>query len=187
MKSLTRVVAMFTALFALAHLGCALEDPNAEVQAAHDRGKSVADWKLTVDWAGATHEMPIERMDIFLVEDEQYPEIFAMYGETVALVGEFPADLHVDYEEAFERLIGRDITIAPSGGDPREPRQSFVTLGGMRVPVLGGTFRVERVGGKWAGSEGNKTVFGSLQLRIPSAEGETTIRGRFASHAVTWG
>lgn len=46
---------------------------------------------------------------------------------------------------------------------------------------------VEKTGGKWSGQEGNKTISGTIELRIPSADGETTIRGKFASHAVTWG
>jgi hypothetical protein len=149
--------------------------------------KSRLDWKLQVEWAGSTQELPIERFDIYLVEDEQDPEIFEMYGEGLMLVGEFPLDLHVDYGEKFEALIGRPIKLAPSGGDPGDLKQSFVTLGGMRVPVLGGTFTVEKISGKWAGSEGNKTVFGTIELRVPGADGETTVRGRFASNVVTWG
>lgn len=186
MKAASRFAVVFT-LFATTFLsGCALdEDHTAEI--ASDREKSKVDWKLEVEWAGSSQEMPIERMDIYLVEDEEYPEVFDIHGEDLALVGEFPLDLHVDYEEKLERLVGRPITIAPSGGDPGDLKQSFVTLGGMRVPVLGGTFTVEKLSGKWEGSEGNKTVSGTIELRIPSADGETTVRGRFSSHAVTWG
>ena len=172
---------------ALALAGCDVSGGDTQVQAAHDRERSKADWKLTVEWAGGRHELPIERMDIFLTEDEEYPEIFEMLGEGLALVGEFPAGVSVDYDEAHENLIGKTVMIAPSGGDPREPKQSFVTLGGMRVPVLGGTFTVEQTRGKWAGSDGNKTISGTIELRIPGEGGETTIRGRFASHAVSWG
>lgn len=183
--------AVFATLVAATLAGCGMEGGNDAAQAAHDREKSKAEWKLVVEWAGSEHEMPVERMDIYVNDDddddEPYNEIYEMVGDQMTLVGEFPAGLEVGYGEEFGKLIGRTVTISPSGGDPREPRSSFVTLSGTRVPVLGGTFTVEKTGGKWSGHDGNKTLWGTIELRIPSADGETTIRGRFASHAVTWG
>jgi hypothetical protein len=126
-------------------------------------------------------------MDIFLTEDESYSEIFQIYGEGVTLVGEFPAGVRVDYEAAFERLIGRTIAIQPHGGDPREPKTSKVTLDGIVTPVSAGRFTVERLSGKWEGSEGDRTLHGTIELRVPDVNGERTLRGRFATHAVTWG
>jgi hypothetical protein len=157
-----------------------------EATAARDREKAKAEWKLTLDDAGATSEMPIERMDIYLTE-EGYPELYELHGEGVMIVGEFPVDLRVGYDEEFEKLIGRPVTIQPNGGDPREPKNSSVMLRGMGAPVVGGTLTVEKVTGKWAGSEGDKTIRGTIEVRIPGADGDRTVSGRFAAHAVTWG
>lgn len=157
-----------------------------EATAARDREKAKTDWKLTLDDAGATSEMPIERMDIYLTE-EGYPELFEIRGSGVTLVGEFPRDVRVGYDEAFEKLIGKPVTILASGGDPREPKNSSVTIHGMGAPVVVGSFTVEKVTGKWSGSEGNKTIWGTIEVRIPGADAERTLRGRFAAHAVTWG
>lgn len=154
--------------------------------AARDREKAKADWKLTLDDAGSSSEMPIERMDIYLTE-EGYPELFELHGDGVTLVGTFPMEIRVGYDEAFEKLIGKPVSILPSGGDPADVKNSSVTIRGMGTPVVGGTFTVEKVTGKWAGSEGDKTIWGSVEVRIPGADGERSVRGRFAAHAVTWG
>jgi hypothetical protein len=169
--------------------GCSLDvgvGDDAAV-AARDREASKADWKLVVEHGGGQHEMAIERMDIYLTESEEYPEIFEIHGDGLTLVGTFPPEVRVDYEEAFERLVGKPVVILSSGGDPREPKASSVTLDGQSVPVSGGSFTVERVSGKWAGSEGNKTVRGTIELVIPGASGDQTVKGKFGAHAVTWG
>ncbi len=155
-------------------------------QAAFDREKSKADWKLVLEDGGAKSEMAIERMDIYLAEDG-YPEIYELHGPGVMLVGEFPRDVRVDYEEKFENLIGKPVAVQASGGDPREPKSSSVTLGGTGTLVTGGTISVQKVTGKWPGSDGNKTLWGTIEVRIPGANGERTVRGKFATHAVTWG
>lgn len=155
--------------------------------AVQDRVRARQAWKLVLDDGGTGHEMPIERMDIFLTEDESECEIFQIYGDGVTLVGEFPAGVRVDYEVALERLIGRAIAIQPRGGDPREPKTSKVTLDGIVTPVSAGTFTVERLSGKWEGSEGDRTLHGTIELRVPDYDGERILRGRFAAHAVTWG
>jgi hypothetical protein len=73
------------------------------------------------------------------------------------------------------------------GGDPREPKSSSVMLGGVAMPVGGGTFTVNKITGKWAGSEGDRTLHGTVELRIPTSAGERIVTGAFAVHAVTWG
>ena len=176
------------ALVQVLALGLAACGGSGDVEdAARDRSSTSRDWKLVLDDEGTRHEIPMERMDIFLTEDESYCEIFEMRGEGVALVGEFPADIHVDYEAAFERLIGREIIIRRRGGDPREPKTSKVTLDGVVMPVTSGTFTVERLSGKWEGAEGDRTLHGTIELRIPGSDGERTLRGRFATLTVTWG
>jgi hypothetical protein len=143
-------------------------------------------WRLVLEVEGATHELPLERMDIFLTEDE-WPEIFEIHGDGVTLVGEFPAGVRVDYDEAFENLIDQPIAIRPRGGDPRDEKDSQVELDGIGASVSAGTFTVERTSGSIAGADGDKTLHGTIELRVHDGNGERTIRGRFATHAVTWG
>jgi hypothetical protein len=157
--------------------GGSSEEPAARRSAA---------WKLVLEVEGATHELPLERMDIFLTEDE-WPEIFEIHGDGVTLVGEFPAGVRVDYDEAFENLIDQPIAIRPHGGDPRDEKQSQVDLDGIGASVSAGTFTVERTSGSISGADGDKTLHGTIELRVQDANGERTIRGRFATHAVTWG
>jgi hypothetical protein len=150
------------------------------------RTQAKAAWKLSVADAGATSEMSLERMDIYLTEDE-YPEYFEIRGDGVVLVGEIPQDLKVGYDEAFDKLIGKAIPLKAHGGDPREEKDSFVTINGLAYPVSGGSFTVQKVTGKWSGSEGDKTVHCTVELKLPSANGDRTVTGTFAVNAVTWG
>jgi hypothetical protein len=172
---------------ALSLHGCSAPAGDDAARAARDREQAESGWKLAIEDGGQAHELALGRMDIYLTEDEAYPEIFEILGEGVTLVGEFPAGVRVDYDEDFEKLVGQAIPVSASGGDPREPKSSSVTLGPLAAPVTGGSFTVEKVTGRWSGSEGDKTLHGTIELRIPSADGERTVRGRFAVHAVTWG
>lgn len=147
--------------------------------AARDRERSKAEWKLALDDG---RELTLERMDIYLTE-EGYPNLFEITGAGVTLVGTFPAGVSPGYEENFDRLVGETISIEARGGHPREPKASSISPGGTSTPVSGGSFTVDRVSGKWSGSEGNKTVHGTVELHTAGG----TIRGRFAVHAVTWG
>jgi hypothetical protein len=174
------------AMLAAVMTGCADGGGDAE-RAANDRAKARAAWTLTLTDQGATSTMALERMDIYVSENEGESEIFEIVGDGVVLVGEIPGAMAVGYDEAFANLLGKPVMIQMSGGDPREPKSSAVTLGGVSVPVSGGHFMVNRITGKWAGSEGDKTLHGTVELRIPGADGERTVTGAFAVHAVTWG
>lgn len=79
------------------------------------------------------------------------------------------------------------IRLLPHGGDPREEKDAFVTLNGLAFPVSGGSFTVQKVSGKWSGSEGDKTLHGTIELQLPGADGDRTVTGTFAVNAVTWG
>ena len=181
------------ALILIALAGAALSagcggSAQVEAQAAAARATARPTWKIQLDWAGSTVEASLERMDIFVVEDEEsYPEIFQITGDDAVLVGEFPMSVHVGYGEEWKHIFGVPIPISASGGDPREPKTSWVRLNGMQVPVSGGTITFEKITGKWDGSEGDKTLWGTIELRIPGADSERTVTGRIATHAVTWG
>jgi hypothetical protein len=182
-------LALLLTLAAALAAGCdAGGGAGVEATAAAARAKAQRDWKLQLDWAGASTDLPLQRMDIYLVEEEsQYPEIFEIHGEGAMLVGELPMDTHVGYEADYQKLVGKTVAIRPSGGDPREPKTSWVRLGGTQVPVSGGAFTIEKLTGKWEGSEGDRTYWGTLELRVPGADGERTVRGKFAVNCVTWG
>lgn len=181
---LTRVCA--TAL-AAALSGAALSGTACgpgQATAVEARAKAEASWKLEIEGAGA---LALDRMDIYLVEDESEPEVFKLYGDDVTLVGEFPRGVHVGYEENLERLIGETLELVTEGGDPREPAEGYVTIDGRRVPVVGGTLEVVKVTGTWDGDDGDKTLWGNAELALEENGSRRTIRGTFAVHAVSWG
>lgn len=156
-----------------------------EAAAARDREKAKAGWLLKLEEFPSA--LALSRMDVFLTEDETAPEVFDIRGEGVRLVGMIPGTMQVGYGEAFDKLVGRSLAIDANGGDPSEPGVSSVTVDGVTYPVAGGTFTIEKLSGKWEGSEGDKTLHGSVELRLLGAEGDRTVRGTMSVHVVTWG
>jgi len=180
--------AWFGLLSVLAIAGCSRHTGTGADTIDQDVARAQATWKLSIDNAGKKTVLPLEAMDIYLVDDpEQWPEIFEISGPELTLVGAFPMDVHVGHETAFERLIGKSVAIDTHGGDPHDPKNSRVRLGGSDLPVLSGTVTFERVSGKWAGEQGDQTLWGRVELRVPGAAGDRTVRGSFAVHAITWG
>ena len=132
--------------------------------------------------------LPLEMMDIFLVEEYSYPETFEMRGPGVLLVGEFPLDVHVGYEANLEVLRGRDIALQPSGGGSFEPKASILKLpGGARLAVLGGRFMVDQSTGPREGVKGDGTLSGRISIQVQDASGLMTLEGDFSVPATTWG
>lgn len=160
-------------------------DPEASSSA---RAKAIKDWNLELEWEGESVQIPLERMDIYLVEDyESDPEIFEIWGDEAVLVGQFPLDLHVGYEEDLDLLKGRSIPIQPSGGDPTEPKSSFLQVGGSVFAVEGGALRFDKITGEWNGSEGDRTAWGTVELRVRDGSELHTLSGKIAVHVVSWG
>ena len=180
---------MMAAALAFAIAGCGFSsDADLTASAAAARAKAQTNWKLQLESETGAANATLERMDIFLTEDEDNEsEIFEIHGPDAVLVGVFPSDLHVGYEAAYERAVGRTIPIQPNGGDPGEPKSSWVRLEGTPAPVSGGHITIEKVTGKWEGSEGDRTYWGTVELRVATSIGERTIRGKFAVNCVTWG
>lgn len=156
-----------------------------EAAAARDREQAKAGWLLKLE--GFPSALALARMDVFLTEDETAPEVFDIRGEGVRLVGMIPGEVQVGYGEAFDRLVGRSLAIDAHGGDPSEPGSSSVTVDGVTYPVAGGTFTVEKLSGTLDGSEGDRTLHGSVELRLLGVEGDRTVRGTMSVHVVTWG
>lgn len=180
--------AAFLSLVALmALVGCAGNDGGSQ---AGDAGKLTSELRLIV---GAEEvSLPLEMMDIFLVEDQSYPETFVMRGPGVLLVGEFPLDIHVDYEVNLEALVGREIMVQSSGGERGsgygEPQASTLTVPG-RAPlaVVGGSFVVDETTGPREGVKGDGTLSGRIGIQVQDASGVTTLQGHFSVPATTWG
>jgi hypothetical protein len=166
-------------------LGCGGSEKAEDAEL--DRENARASWRIDLDENGSTHEIPVERFDIYLTEDADHPEIFEFHGDGVTLVGKFPSNVRVDYSEDLENLIGQPIQIEAQGGDPGEPKLSKITLDGVVAPVATGTFTVERLSGKIQGSDGDRTVHGRIELHLRRGDGEHILRGTFGAHAVTWG
>ena len=180
---------LIAVVIALATAGCGLQsDAELTATAAAAREKAKPTWKLQLETPTGMTNATLERMDIFLTEDEDNEsEIFEIHGPDAVLVGVFPSDLHVGYEAEYARVVGRPIAIQPSGGDPGDPKSSWVRIDGSPVPVTAGQFTIEKLTGKWEGSEGDRTYWGTIELRVTTALGERTVRGKFAVNCVTWG
>ena len=163
---------------------CGIACGPARSTAAEARASAEASWKLELEGASA---LVLERMDIYLVDDEREPEVFRLYGDGVTLVGEFPRGVHVGYEENLERLIGQTVALHAEGGNPQAPAEGYVRIDGGQVPVVGGSLTVEKVTGTWDGNDGDKTVWGTAELTLEQNGSRRTIRGTFAVHAVSWG
>lgn len=156
-----------------------------ETAADRDREQAKAGWVLKLE--GSSAGLALGRMDVYLSEDEGAPEPFDIRGDGVRLVGLIPAALRVGYGEEFGKLVGQSLTFDPSGGDPSEPGNSSVFVDGVPYSVAGGSFTVENLTGRWEGSEGDKTLHGTVELRLLGTEGERTVRGTMAVNIVTWG
>ena len=147
-----------------------------------------SEWKLVFTWDGTDVELPLEHMHVYLVEEEdEYPEVFEIAGDGVTLVGTFPMDSHVGYEENWPVIFGKSIEVEPNGG-ARDDLMSFIQLpDGTKALVSGGKLVPEKLEGKIDGLEGDKTLHGTFTLRVRTGMGEEEISGRFAVHCVTLG
>lgn len=141
--------------------------------------------EMSVEFDGAEYPVDLEVMDIFVVEDEaQYPEIWHFHGSGIDLAGEFPMDLHVGYEEAIERMEGREIEITPTVdlGPGLGIVRSQVTVDGRQWPVAGGTLRfTKHIGDP---SDAGEVIAGEAALQLV---GGRTVAGTFTVLAKTWG
>lgn len=145
-------------------------------------------WQLELEVDGERVALPLARLDVYLVEDDEYPERYELHGEGVTLAGTFPLTLHVGYEEAFERLVGRRVPVEPASADPTAPKRSELVLpDGRAFSVTGGWLEVERISPGTTGRAGDLGAHGQLELRVRGDGGELLLRGRFAVHPVAWG
>lgn len=146
------------------------------------------DWKMVLNHNGGEITIPLKSMDVFLVEDESYPEYFSIEADGAVLGGNFPGDVHVGYEEEWSRLFGKPVLVESQGGDPREMKECFIQLAdGARARVTGGTIIFEKLSGKYQGSEGDMTLTGRIMLSVETTLGIENVSGTISVQAVTWG
>ena len=180
---LRRSMALLSFLAVMAWAGCAGKD---EAGQAGDAGRLTSELRLIV--AQQEVSLPLEMMDIFLVEGQAYPETFEIRGPGLLLVGEFPLYLHVGYEANLAVLRGRDIALQPTGGGRAQPQASILTLpGGAPLAVVGGSFVVDETTGVREGVKGDGTLSGRIAIQVQDASGVTVLQGHFSVQATTWG
>lgn len=178
LRTLTTIV---IACVACALVACPGEsktkDPREDVESFEQR------LELTID--GQPAKVGLERMHVYLVDVEEAgedaPDIFEIVGPNAALVGSFPLDRRVGYEENWQGLIGVSVDIVSEGGDPREPKRSGVELNGTWLPVTGGRFTLREVR---EGFDAKTPLVGDLELELDDGR---TLKGKLHVLGTSWG
>jgi len=162
---------------------------STEENAAKDRAAAAATWALVLRIDGADARVPLEVMNVLLLKDEDEakatPAVFEVRGSGVSLIGEIPAASSPGYGEKWEKTVAATLTIKASGEFHGEGIDSKMMLPGKpEAAIMGGTMTVEGTSGKWAGSQGDRTLKGKVRLQMRDGQ---VLEGTFAVHAVTWG
>ncbi len=164
-------------LAALSLAGCTISGDDGEMARIE-----AFEQRIVLDMEGSSLPLPLEAMDVFLTEDD-WPETFEIRGNGITLVGAFPRNVRVDYEENWPVLIGKPIPIvARGGGENKSSSLTIPAVGTFRV--LGGSFTIERTE---PGYDAKTPLTGRIELRVLGAGGETQLRGTLAVKGTTWG
>ena len=161
--------------------GCQREQTAAEIEAnvANFNQKLI----LTIDESST--ELALDRLDIFLTDDDKFPETFQLRGPNVIVVGKFPIEIRIGDAENWEALVKQEIPISATGGDPGNETESTVILPGLgKVPVTEGSFTIESYD---PGFDAKTPLTGRIQLKIWGPRGEKTIEGTISVLGTTWG
>jgi len=153
------------------------------------------EWKAVFQVNGQTVTFPVKIMNIYLVEEEyesQYPEAFEIVGPNIHLVGTFPMDLRVGYEEDLNRLLEQPIFIKIQLGNAEDYgiESSYSTIelpGDVQRYIKSGRIDFKKLTGKYGGQDGDRTLSGEIIITYDSDEGPRTITGQITVHAVSWG
>jgi hypothetical protein len=174
--------ALLTSFILIFALTACSKDDSGEVN------RDPSKWKIVLQVDGKEVSLPLKVMDVYLVDDENYPESYYIKGDGVSLLGEFPDGIHVGYGEKWDALFDEMILISQQGGDPYNTRASQISLPGQPgLKVTDGYFIVSKLTGKYAGSKGDLTLHGTISLTVETSSGEKTYEGTFAVHCVSWG
>jgi len=127
----------------------------------------------------------VDRLNVYLTEDEKYPESFEFEGDDISLVGTIPVSLHVGGDENWHALVGQTISLSRSIDDSSVDSGSYIRIPGESlVPVIGGDFTVRAVG---EGGNAKTPLTGEIRLRCMTPAGEREYRGTFQVKGTTWG
>lgn len=152
---------------------------------SEDTAPAVPDPSQTIVLQAAGGEIPftIERLNLFLVEDETDPESFEFAGEGIRLVGQIPVNLHVGYSENWNVLVGKPISLSRSN-EALEAVSEIHLPGEAACPVTGGAFTIHSAG---ESDNARTPLTGELWLRCSTPTGERVLRGTFEVKGTTWG
>lgn len=129
--------------------------------------------------------LAVERLNVYLTEDERYPESFEFEGADISLVGVLPVTLHVGYDENWKALLGKPIAFSRGVGDSSVDSGSHIQIPGeARMPVVGGEFTIHEIGD---GLDAKTPLTGEIRVRCLTPAGEREYRGTFQVKGTTWG
>lgn len=145
-------------------------------------------WKMVLNHNSSSVVIPLNAIDVYLADDESYPEYFSIESDGVVIGGTLPQGVHVGYNEDWQQLFGKAIVVSPQGGDPSDPRDAYIELAeGVRSKVMGGTIVFEKISGKTGGKDGDLTLSGRVMLVVQTGAALENVMGTIAVHCVTWG
>ncbi len=172
---------LFTTIITLLFSACSSSDSGKP-------NRDPSQWKITLDVDGEKLILPLKVMDVYLVEDESYPEIYYVKGKGVHLLGEFPDGIHVGYGEKWDVLFDEMILISEQGNDPYNSRTSEISLPRQTgLTVTDGYIVFSKLTGKYSGSSGDLTLHETISLTVDSSSGEKTYEGTISVQCVSWG
>jgi hypothetical protein len=149
-----------------------------------------ADWEsfeqtIDLDFDGSGIPVPLDGMDVWLTEDDSEAERWVIHGAGTSFGGSFPHDVRIGYEDNWNVLVGRAITISPRHMTIDGETASTLTVPGVgRVDVVGGQFIIEKVDPDW---DARTPISGRIELQVHAATGLITLHGRLAVKGTGWG
>jgi hypothetical protein len=119
-----------------------VRDVGAQVQ-ADGQARPAEKASLVLDVNGKKVSLPLEEMNYFHVKRgrDQFPDSFEFSGNGISIRGTFD----LGFEEDWEKLVGKPVTILPKHDEPEEGDSEITLPGRGMVKVTGGSFTVQRV------------------------------------------
>lgn len=156
-------------------------------QGGEDAAPPVPELAQQIVLQGEEGQVPftVERLNVYLTEDEKYPEAFEFEGEDISLVGLLPTGLRVGYDDNWKALTGHTIPFSRSLDDATADSGSHLRIPGESLlPVTGGEFTIQEVG---EGADAKTPLAGEIRVRCLTPAGEREYRGTFRVRGTTWG
>jgi len=157
----------------------------------HDRGEDTAPplpaEPQVVVLQGEDGDIPftVQRLNVYLVDNENYPESFEFEGDGLTLTGSIPVQRRVGYGENWRALVGTTIPFACGfDGNSGQAVATVQMPGGPAMRVVSGAFTVQEVGETY---DARTPLAGQLWLRCRTAAGEQEFHGTFRVQGTTWG